>query len=42
LETLSSVQVELERILNQVRNGIRTLDAERQQEQSALQEQEQQ
>ncbi len=31
LETLSSVGQELERLLNQVRNGVRTLQAERQQ-----------
>lgn len=39
LETLTSVQTELERLLTQVRNGIRTLQAEHQQDQAALQQQ---
>jgi cell division septum initiation protein DivIVA len=39
LETLTSVQTELERLLAQVRNGIRTLQAEHQQDQAALQQQ---
>lgn len=34
LETLSNVGEELERLLNQVRNGVRTLQAERQQSQT--------
>lgn len=34
LETLSTVGEELERLLNQVRNGVRTLQAERQQAQT--------
>lgn len=39
LETLTSVQTELERLLSQVHNGIRTLQAEHQQDQAALQQQ---
>lgn len=41
LDTLSTVGQELERLLNQVRNGVRTLQAERQPSSPAPQEQDQ-
>lgn len=41
LETLSSVGQELERLLNQVRNGVRTLQSERQPAGTAPQQQDQ-
>ncbi len=41
LETLSNVGQELERLLNQVRNGVRTLQSERQPSGTAPQQQEQ-